>query len=108
MSVDFRCGEHSVNYANANARAVMEMAEIPGDLWTGDCVVCVDDLPDLARRIIRALNVDAVRKPYERKPAQEGRVIECGTTDEMNRMRLEKLLEIVRIGIREMRPLTWG
>lgn len=112
-SVDFRCGEKSVNFANENARAVMEMAGVPGDLWTGDCSVPVEGLPGLARRILVVLNVSKARKPYVQEASDERqpgkcRVIRCGVTDESIRRRMTELLLVVQHGIKVNAPLTWG
>jgi len=87
---------------------MMELCEIPGDLWTGECMVKVEDLSDLLRRIWRAQNLDRTREPFLAESFKDGRVFYGGNDDEAILRRLRQLLDVVCDGIENKEPLIWG
>lgn len=112
MSVDFTTTrEARANFSNLNARSVLAMIGLgDADLWGQ---VEVADLPALAQRIIRALNLVSARAPFTSEYVEthnpgECRVIACEVTDESHQRRLRELLAVVHAGIAADKPLTWA
>lgn len=99
------------NFSNVNASRVIAVAGLEGFDGEPLCGVCeADKLPDVAQRLIRALNSANVYSRPASVNAEPGkcRVIDCGTSEETERNRYHSLLKIVMNCIRKNTQLTWG
>jgi hypothetical protein len=99
------------NVANATARAMFGALDLDVDLCGA---MPVADMPDLRRRILRALAgspavIDAQTSPAEVGLGARGaRWIDCGISRERLEARLHTLDELARIAQRYDGDLTWG
>jgi len=97
-----------VNFANTNARAILDMLGLSSDPPDGLIgSVEAEGLPDVHRRIMVCLNIENRRTAFIREEVHEGRVHMMDASDESIVYRLNRMLEVVVHGIRNKLPLFW-
>ncbi|MFA5186572.1 MAG: hypothetical protein WC551_08870 [Patescibacteria group bacterium] len=100
------------NFANVNARAVLEALGISSPELYGE--IKHEDLPSFIRKIIRVMNTQAVhgmtRETRESGGTGTGhcRVIECGTSVERCTERLDQLLTLAKWAQENNLGISWG
>jgi hypothetical protein len=100
--------EYWANFANVNATRMLDVAGLPNDCC-GDYPLA--KLPEVAQRLIRALNKREVFSQPEslvqRPDNKSCKVIDCGTTEDRERERIHCLLRIVSACIALQTDLSW-
>ena len=97
--------EDAPNFSNGNARVVLDLIGVPYSdelwgTWEGK------ELDAVIRGATRALNNSRVN--FERPEHIEGRVIDCGTTDECVRVRIREVLDLCFRAKKEGGSVTFG
>jgi hypothetical protein len=98
-----------MNLANATARVVLELVDLDSDDLYG--CLRLKEIPEVRRRIIRALNAhlsDHAQKPFVWGGQRRARVIDCGLSVERVKDRLRRFDELLAYAQRTGRDVTWS
>lgn len=97
----------SVNFANVNARAVLEVMGVFDPYLCGS--LAPHEIPAVIRRVIRALNVTRARVGMLREAVGGlgDRFVDFGSDDEDARRRLAGTLEVLRFASANGWAISW-
>ncbi len=99
------CLTPSVNLANVNARALLSMLGISPEDYGH---IEAESLPAVQRQLVRLMNQGSARAPFVMEAYQDGRMIDCGRTDNRILRQLEHFQELVSYAQEHNESIVWG
>jgi len=99
------CLTPSVNLANVNARALLEMLDIEFDHGG---MIKITEYPRIQQKLMRFINQLSARAPYVLDAYQNGRVIDCGRSDARLLRQLTAFRELITYAQEKGEHITWG